>query len=156
MEQKQSWKNWSSGTVYIIDSGDGETFKIGFTTVEPEKRLQQISCANVLTESDMKLVMSFYTDLNPRYLENLIHMKYDNYHFKSEWFKLTFLEIAEIYHILNIFSTVTIYERWYELVPSDLYKYLEHVGTVGVTIPFATKSEELSFYSSIKDMFTNV
>lgn len=116
------------GYVYVIDYGDGETFKIGCTTTNPEKRMSQINKAAVLMPKKygMQLVMSGEVS-NCYYLEQLLHSKFDVLHDNGEWYKLGFPELVEVYQILSLLSDeAELYDRWFDLLPDDTQAYFEH------------------------------
>jgi hypothetical protein len=123
-EYKQANKSWLPGNVYVIDYGDGVTFKIGYTTVDPEVRIKQIARGSVIMP--MHLVMSVHTDTNAFFLENILQMTLDTDHVNGEWFKLDFPKLVEIYQCMSFFGGVQLYDRWYELVPEDHQKMIDY------------------------------
>lgn len=150
---KQDWKKWNSGYIYVIDYGDGKTFKIGYTNKEPEMRISQISKMNVIMP--MHLVMSAYIDTNVYYVEQILHMMLDEQHVRGEWFKLDIIDLCEVYELLDrlSFGAVTCEDRWYdEIVPKDYQSYLDHcaLGTC-VYIPFERKKSSCMHNSIVFD-----
>lgn len=131
-------KNWRDGYVYVLDYGDGETFKVGHTTGEVEQRIKQISKGNVILP--MRPVMSLLTSTNCYYLENIIQMRLDDQHIRGEWFKLSFVELVELYQILKFFGGVDLHERWYDLVPKDYEEYINYCA-ISPNYPIFTKRE---------------
>lgn len=138
-------KNWKPGHVYVVDYGDGVTFKIGHTTVSPEARLKQIAKGSVIMP--MQLVMSVDTTNNAHFLENVIHMALDSDHVRGEWFKLDFVKLVELYQLLNYFGHVELYDRWYEVVPKDYQHYIDH-GALTPNYPYFTKAEKKRVWDS--------
>lgn len=120
----QPLKKWLSGWVYVLDYGDGKTFKIGYTTGEPEERVNQIARGTVLMP--MRLVMACYTMTNCFYFENLLQMLLDDKHVRGEWFSLDFPDLVGLYQTLSCFGGAQLYDRWFELVPDDYREYIDH------------------------------
>lgn len=137
---KQTNKCWKPGYVYILDYGDGETFKIGHTVNEPEIRLNQIAALPTVMPK-VELVMAVYTSTNCERLEGLLHMYFDEQHVKGEWFKLDFVQLVEAYQCLGVFGGAELFKRWYELVPRDIDRLLEY-RVVSPVLP-AFKSTDL-------------
>ena len=73
------------GFVYLIESIDAGTCKIGITKNDPNKRLKQLSTGN---DSPLILVSTFKTD-NYRKLESWLHRKYSDKRLNGEWFMLS-------------------------------------------------------------------
>jgi hypothetical protein len=75
------------GYVYLLiqlDYNNKETFKIGFTKNNPEKRVKQLNTGN---PNKIELLNYFES----RYyinIENWLHKKYIEYNYFSEWFEL--------------------------------------------------------------------
>jgi hypothetical protein len=137
-DYKQQGKMWQPGYVYVIDYGDGVTFKIGFTTTTPEVRINQIAKGSVIMP--MHLVMSGYTNTNAYFLENLLQMHFDDNHVRGEWFKLDFTRLVELYQSLAAFSVgVKLYDRWYDLVPNNLDELLDENMITSHVPPFVDK-----------------
>ena len=132
------------GNVYLIDYGDGKTFKLGMTINDVEKRLKTICRGSVIMP--MQLVMSGYS-MNCRQLENLLHLKYQNVNKGGEWFSLTFVHLVEIYQILELLTCVELYNRWYELVPDDHQKYIEHFAISSNLPQFIRKELDIPVFN---------
>jgi len=66
------------GYVYFIKCRD--KIKIGYST-NVNKRLKQFSVGN---GEKLELIYKIQTD---RYLESVLHKKYQNYHISGEWFE---------------------------------------------------------------------
>lgn len=122
-----------SGYVYVIDYGDGKTFKIGMTRTGPQNRMAQINKAAILMPKQygMKMVMSGEF-ANCYYLEQLLHDRFESLRDNGEWFKLDFPDLVETYQVFTILGDSTLYDRWYELVPYDHEGYISH----GVINPY--------------------
>lgn len=130
-KQRQPSKIQYPGYVYILDYGDGKTFKIGHTTKEPEDRLKQISLSSVLMP--MRLVMSVFCE-NCKQLENLLHLVYDENNVVGEWYALHLVDIIEIYQSMSVFGGAELYDGWYELADGR-FDDLIHEGVVGSNLP---------------------
>jgi hypothetical protein len=139
-ESHQPSKRWYPGYVYVIDYGDGKTFKVGSTIGNPEGRLKQIVGSSVIMP--MHLVMAVYTETNCTWLENLVHMQLDNKHISGEWFTLDFVDLVEVYQMLTSFGGVEMYDDWWNLVDEDYQKYIDH-GAISSNMPLF---EKLNFY----------
>lgn len=113
----------TAGYVYIIDYGNGKSFKIGHTSKDPEKRLSQISSGTVLMP--MKLVFAVEFD-NRVLLEKILHSRLYDKKIQGEWFDLDFIELVELYQILFYFGEVKIYDHWYEIVPKDIDIFIKN------------------------------
>ncbi len=99
----------------------------------------------------MHLVMHAEVDSNCKYLEDLLHMKYDSNHIRGEWFEFSFMELVELYQALETFASVQLHQRWYEIVPNDYKEYIEH-GAFNPKLPHFTRKEEEEFLAWIKDI----
>lgn len=138
-QPKQSGKTWREGYVYVIDYGDGKTFKIGHTTDSPDERLHQIARGDVIMP--MRLVMHAYIRTNCRLLETLIQMQFDPNHVLGEWFRLNFAQLIEVYSCLKGFGdSVELEDRWFELVPDDYDRYL-HGAAEYELLPYCNKED---------------
>jgi hypothetical protein len=121
-EYNQKNKKWKHGYVYVLDYGDGETFKIGSTIHEPEKRLNQICSGTVIMP--MHLVMAFEIYTNCEMVEQLIHMNWDDYHVRGEWFKSDWPAILQLYDMMLKWDCYpAVFDRWYDIVPEDYEEY---------------------------------
>lgn len=110
-------KKWSEGYLYILDYGDGEQYKIGITTGDPIKRLNQITSKSGMllpNPIEAKLVISLYMDTNPYYLEQLLHMQLVDNHVAGEWFKLAFRDLIYIVSQIQPFGVIDYSDIWYE------------------------------------------
>lgn len=146
-------KKFKQGTVYVLDYGNGSSFKIGMTTGDVHARVKQISRGSVIMP--MKLVMYCETLTNCALLEELIHMMLDGQHENGEWFKLDFVGLMEVYDALNPFGGVKVTDHWYSLVPDDYEAFLDmHPRSEG--IPFFTKKAEIELknydWSSVAEL----
>ena len=142
LDHNQSNKKWKTGHVYLIDYGDGKTFKIGHTINEPQKRFMQIGGSSVIMP--MHLVFSAHVDSgNAMFIENALHMRFDADHVRGEWFKLDFADLVDCYQVLQFFSygRTKLYDRWFELVPDDWSEYLER-GSIGLMLPHFSRNGE--------------
>jgi hypothetical protein len=124
-EYNQPEKKWSPGYIYIIDYGDSETFKIGYTKYHPDQRIKQISKGTVIMP--MHLVLHAQTYLNAYYIEQLLHMMLDDKHVRGEWFKLDFVDICRVLDALIALESYIEYsDRWFDvIVPGDYQKYID-------------------------------
>jgi hypothetical protein len=139
-EYNQPDKRWDFGYVYVLDFGDGKRFKIGKTILEPKLRVASIQhgVRSVVKLPDMSMVM-FGTSDNPYYLEQLLHMKFDDEHVGGEWFNLSFPDLVEIYQILYAVGSVELTDHWFEIVPGDYLDYLKHGAVARIELPKVTK-----------------
>jgi hypothetical protein len=153
-EYKQSNKRRLPGYVYLIDFGDGKTFKIGQTKHEPELRLHQIAKGNVIMP--MQLVMEVYTETNCGLLETLLHMNFDNNHIRGEWFRFDFFDLVDIYQAMSSFGGARLHDRWYELVPDGYDKFIEG-GRISSKLPYFDKKEaEIPDFDELDELFGRV
>lgn len=150
MEQK-----W--GEIYVIDFGDMKNFKIGYTTVGSSNRLNTIGKGPVLMPNKMELVMSFEVTTNVRAVESLMHLKFDGYRVKGEWFDLGFVELVELYQAMYGLSVRrTLHNRWFEIVPNDYENYIEHCAINPTILPHMTIDEHVRHFESmnkVKDLW---
>lgn len=135
----QPHKKWKTGEVYLIDYGDGKTFKIGFTTLDPITRLKQIMKGNVIMP--MQLVFTCYTDTSCRMLEEMLHMKFDMSHKGGEWFYLEFQDLLDVYRAMDTFGGVMVHDRWYELVPNEFVDKEER-DVLYLSAPYLSKANK--------------
>lgn len=80
----------SKGYVYLIKEADGDFYKIGHTTKNPETRLKELQTGNPRL---LKLIATYQTD-NYKHLERLLHETYKKNHYSGEWFIMS-LEIED-------------------------------------------------------------
>jgi hypothetical protein len=149
LECNQPNKIWQHGHVYLIDYGDLKTFKIGYTTIDPSKRIKQIAKYNVIMP--MKLVMSVETYTNAYFLENIIQMALDDYNVLGEWFELDFPMLVNLYRCLAFFGNITLYDHWYKVVPPDYDEFIKH-GVLDNNYPTFTLKEK----DKIDDIFNDL
>jgi len=137
--KNQKDKKWLAGYIYLIDYGDGKTFKIGYTTISPEKRLKQI-CGKTSVIMPMKLVLFGETETNCIHLESLLHMVFDKNHVNGEWFRFEFPDLVSFFIALNSFcNNVHIEDRWFEILPKDAKEWVEFLE---IKLPIYTLSRE--------------
>lgn len=142
----QKNKNWIHGHVYVLDYGDGKTFKIGSTIHEPESRAGGITKGLPVIMPKMELVMSAEIFSNCRMVEQLIHMHFDQYHIKGEWFNLEFIYLLQVHTMLAQFGSPRLYGRWYELIPEDAIEARQEGKFDWLhSLPFLSKDEEDEF-----------
>jgi hypothetical protein len=75
------------GFIYLLiqlDYNNEETFKIGFTKNNPQKRISQLSTGN---PNKIEL-LRFYESVNYIKIEKWLHRKYCKFNYFNEWFKL--------------------------------------------------------------------
>lgn len=78
------------GYVYLIQDLDKEnSYKIGFTTRDVEKRMKELQTG---TSSDLQLVESYKTEY-PNLIETMLHGYFNRSRIKNEWFSLTDEEV---------------------------------------------------------------
>lgn len=146
VDHNQPNKNWLHGYVYVIDYGDQETYKIGYTTVDPQSRHAQITKGLPVIMPKTALVMSVRTNTNARYLEEILHMKFDDCHIKGEWFQLHFTDLIELYMIVQHLGEVELYDRWFDIVPEDAPLAAKEGSLNWLTsLPHLTKKEKEEF-----------
>lgn len=139
------------GYLYVIDFGDKRTFKIGYTTKSVTERFNQIAKSSVLMPNQMALVMSFDVMTNVYAVESLMHMKFEDYRINGEWFELNFPELVELYQVMCGLSVrQTLHQRWFEVVPDDHEKYIEHYAISPVKLPYMTVNEYNEHIDSLK------
>lgn len=71
--------------VYIIENVDNGAIKIGVGN-NPEKRLKQLQTGSV---SELELVYTSYLCSNAFEIEKIVHKKFEKYHIRGEWYKLS-------------------------------------------------------------------
>ena len=71
--------------VYLIEDDTNNTFKIGLTKGDPNKRLKNLQTGN---SSQLKIRYVFDTDY-PYRLENMLHKHYQTSNIRSEWFHIS-------------------------------------------------------------------
>lgn len=93
--------------VYLIESDhpEGVAYKIGFTRIDPNKRLKQLSTGNHSTLSIVKLYKSEYAIKIERYLHK--YFKYKQ--IKNEWFMLDENDINDFNSICAKYEKQYIY-----------------------------------------------
>lgn len=78
-------KETSGGYVYLLCNPSNDTFKIGVTKNEIEKRIKQLETGN---DEDIFIASYHYTQY-PYRLEKMLHTHFTTYHVNREWFKFT-------------------------------------------------------------------
>lgn len=127
MNAEMKLKKWSPGYLYILDYGDGETFKIGITSGDPSLRSNQVTRnvgALVPNHKGTKLLISLEMSTNPYYLEQLVHMSLADHHEVGEWFKLSIDQLADLVGRIKPFGYLEYYDGWYELFEDDFIGYV--------------------------------
>lgn len=128
MSPEMARKKWSNGYLYILDYGDGKQFKVGITSGDPTKRLNQITrnAGHLLPNPlDAELVVSLEMNTNPYYLEQLIHMQLADQHVGGEWFKFESSDwIVDIVDQIKPFGNLEYYDRWYSYFNDDYLAYI--------------------------------
>lgn len=89
--------------VYLIgDAGQDNTFKIGITRGDVNKRIKQLQTGN---GEEIYLVNYYETDY-PFFIERLLHKKFYPKQKKNEWFNLDINDIVDFkQHCKNIEET---------------------------------------------------
>ena len=78
--------------VYLLcDSGQDNTFKIGITRGDIEKRIKKLQTGN---SHDIFLV-NYYETNYPFFIEKMMHLKHFNNHKRGEWFTLDTYGISQ-------------------------------------------------------------
>lgn len=78
-------ENTQGGYVYLLCNPSNDTFKIGVTKNEIEKRIKQLETGN---SEDIFMASYHYTQY-PYRLEKMLHAHFATYHVNREWFKFT-------------------------------------------------------------------
>jgi hypothetical protein len=78
------------GYIYLVS--DGEYTKIGATTYNPRKRLNEIQVGNA---KKLTLIDSYRAERRIS-TEKMLHKKYSSKHIRGEWFSLSAIDISEI------------------------------------------------------------
>lgn len=112
-----------SGVIYVLDLGDGETFKIGFTRGTVEQRIRSIEKGTVVMPYNIKPVMTFDVYVDVFKLEQLIHQKFECHRINGEWFSLDFIDLVDVFAIGSNFGSPKLYARWFEVIPEDAAEY---------------------------------
>ena len=76
-------KETSGGYVYLLCNPSNDTFKIGVTKNEIEKRIKQLETGN---DEDIFIASYHYTQY-PYRLEKMLHTHFTTYNINREWFK---------------------------------------------------------------------
>lgn len=90
------------GIVYLIEDSNNNTYKIGVTKGDPEKRLKKLQTGN----SSKLEIKYLYESEYPYRLETMLHAHYKQFNELNEWFSLEkpneFLnKCAEFSNIIN-------------------------------------------------------
>lgn len=116
-EDNQPDKNWQWGHVYLLDSGDHDTFKIGHTKYLIQ-RLEQLQETPVKmpTPSSLRYLVTCEINTNCSYVEELLHMRFDSLHINGEWFKLRGDDLIDCIEAMATFTTSPIhfYDTWFD------------------------------------------
>ena len=87
--------------VYLLgDSGQDNTFKIGITRGEIEKRIKQLQTGN----GEEIYLVNFYETEYPFFLERSLHLKYYPKQKRNEWFYLDCNDIINFKEDCKIFE----------------------------------------------------
>lgn len=76
-------KETSGGYVYLLCNPSNDTFKIGVTKNEIEKRIKQLETGN---DEDIFIASYHYTQY-PYRLEKMLHTHFGLYNVNREWFR---------------------------------------------------------------------
>jgi hypothetical protein len=77
--------------VYLLgDSGQDNTFKIGVTRDNIDKRIKQLQTGN---GSDIYLV-NYHETKYPFFIERLLHLQFNGKQKKNEWFDLSYDDVV--------------------------------------------------------------
>ena len=71
---QESGSDLDSGFIYLIDFGDGKT-KIGFTKLDPRKRMKQLTHTSTIMPFELSLVAIGYCD-QVRCVEKILHTQF--------------------------------------------------------------------------------
>ena len=78
--------------VYILgDTGQDNTFKIGVTRGEVEKRVKQLQTGN----GEEIYLVNFYETEYPFFLERSLHLKFYPKQKRNEWFNLGYEDVVK-------------------------------------------------------------
>lgn len=72
------------GYVYLIEDVNNNTFKIGITKGDPNKRLKKLQTGN---STELTIKYLFETEY-PYRIETMLHNHYDDVNERDEWFNL--------------------------------------------------------------------
>ena len=81
--RKNTQETASSGYVYLLCNPTDDTFKIGVTKNEIEKRIKQLQTGN----ADNIFIASYHYTQYPYRLEKMLHTHFGLYNVNREWFK---------------------------------------------------------------------
>jgi hypothetical protein len=73
-----------ANTIYLVQAEDTQSYKIGFTNQDPEKRLSQLQTGN---GTKLKLLKEFKTKYGTK-LESRLHKEFRCKRTEGEWFVL--------------------------------------------------------------------
>lgn len=90
------------GIVYVFHAIDTKFFKIGFSSNPNriEKRLAEIQTG---CPFELEIVASFRT-FHHRYIEKFLHIMFDEYRIRNEWFEFENEQIEKIKYFFNRFQ----------------------------------------------------
>lgn len=85
------------GYVYLIRNLENNTYKIGVTKNDPQKRVKQLQTG---CSSNLDLLYSFETTY-PYRLEKMLHTKFMLHKVEGEWYKLPQENVTSFLNICN-------------------------------------------------------
>lgn len=97
----------------LIDSDVDEVYKIGFTRVNPENRLKQLSTGN---PHKMEIIKVFETKFNTK-LESNLHRRFKSKRTNKEWFMLSDEDVE------NFIDTCETVEKQYSFLSENNYYF---------------------------------
>lgn len=109
------------GYIYLVS--DGEYTKIGATTYNPRKRLNELQVGNA---KKLTLIDSYRAERRIS-TEKLLHKKYSSKHIRGEWFSLSAIDISEILN--NRIQSSNNDE--YSLINQDI---IDAIGNAGILL----------------------
>lgn len=90
------------GYIYLICDPSADTYKIGRTNNNVEKRLKQLQTG---CSSELFIVNRYETDY-PVQLENFLHRKFINKRQLNEWFKLESFDIKNFNNVCRHYEEI--------------------------------------------------
>lgn len=94
------------GYVYLICDPSNDSYKIGVTNKDINKRIQKLQTGNC----EELFISSFYKCEYPFRLEKMLHTRFANKRIHGEWFKLSSHDIGQFRNtceeLLNILESI--------------------------------------------------
>lgn len=120
----QSGNSFDLGFIYLIDFGDGKT-KIGFTKLDPRKRLKQLSTTSTIMPFELSLVALGYC-MQVRCVEKILHTEFRQFRHSGEWFDFSDKKISAMkLHLVERLNALSrsswLCEGWEKWKPDDEY-----------------------------------